>query len=89
MPQSNVCNIPRDPEEGRDITRLTEFELDILRLVAQGLSNEEVGLQLDLAEKTVRNRLTGIFKKLRVTNRVQAVLYALRHDLASLDEKAE
>lgn len=68
------------------VSVLTERELDILRLVAQGLDNNEIGAELGLSEKTVRNRLTVIFEKLHVNNRTQAALYALRKGFASLDE---
>jgi DNA-binding NarL/FixJ family response regulator len=75
------------PGENEDITLLTELELDVLRLVAQGLPNSDIGDQLGLTEKTIRNRLTLIFNKLHLNNRVQAALYALRRGLASLDEE--
>jgi PAS domain S-box-containing protein len=65
---------------------LSALELTILRLVAQGLSNGDIGVELGMAAKTIGNRLTGVFNKLGVENRVQAALYALRHGLASLDE---
>jgi PAS domain S-box-containing protein len=65
---------------------LSALELTILRLVAQGLSNGDIGAELGMAAKTIGNRLTGVFNKLGVHNRVQAALYALRHGLASLDE---
>ncbi|NOX62212.1 MAG: response regulator transcription factor [Chloroflexi bacterium] len=73
-------------EESDNLTSLTERELDILRLVAQGLDNQDIALRLSLSEKTVRNRLTVIFEKLHVRNRTQAALVALRRGLASLDE---
>jgi DNA-binding NarL/FixJ family response regulator len=76
-----------DPVGADGITHLTERELDILRLVAQGLENIEIGDQLGLSEKTIRNRLTTIFEKLHVNNRIQAALYALRQGLVSLDEE--
>ncbi|MBN1219330.1 MAG: response regulator transcription factor [Anaerolineae bacterium] len=76
-----------DPVGADGITQLTERELDILRLVAQGLENIEIGDQLGLSEKTIRNRLTTIFEKLHVNNRIQAALYALRQGLVSLDEE--
>lgn len=69
------------------VTLLTERELDILRLVAQGLDNNEISERLGLSDKTVRNRLTVVFEKLHVNNRTQAALYALRRGLASLDEE--
>jgi len=71
------------------ITHLTARELDILRLVAQGLDNDDIGDRLGLSEKTIRNRLTVIFEKLHVNNRTQAALYALRRGLATLDEKQD
>ena len=77
-----------EPLGADGITPLTERELDILRLVAQGLDNYQIGDRLGLSEKTVRNRLTVIFEKLHVNNRTQAALYALRRGLTSLDEGA-
>ena len=74
-----------DPVGADGITQLTGRELDILRLVAQGLDNNEIGDRLGLSEKTVRNRLTVIFEKLHVNNRTQAALYALRRGLTSLE----
>jgi DNA-binding NarL/FixJ family response regulator len=78
-----------EPVNTPDIAPLSKSELDILRLVAQGLSNSDIGLQLGLAEKTVSNRLTVIFNKLHVDNRVQATLFALREGLVSLDGGTE
>jgi DNA-binding NarL/FixJ family response regulator len=71
------------------ITPLPQRDLDILRLVAQGMDNNEIGDRLGISEKTVRNRLTVIFEKLHVNNRTQAALYALRKGLATLDEAGE
>lgn len=65
---------------------LAPRDLEILRLVAQGLENEEIAARLNISEKTVRNRLTGIFEALHVRNRTQAAIYALRKGLADLDE---
>jgi NarL family two-component system response regulator LiaR len=76
-----------DPVGVDGITQLTERELTILRLVTQGLDNVDIGDRLGLSEKTIRNRLTTIFEKLHVNNRIQAALYALRQGLASLDEE--
>jgi NarL family two-component system response regulator LiaR len=64
---------------------LTAREMEVLRLVAQGLSNQEICDQLVLSERTVRNYVSNILSKLHVANRVQAALYALREGLASLD----
>lgn len=69
-------------------SELAERDLEILQLVAQGLSNQEVADKLFLAEKTIRNRLSIIFKQLQLENRTQAALYALRQGLID-DETAE
>jgi len=66
---------------------LTEREVDVLRLVAQGLSNEEIGARLFIAERTVRTHVSNILGKLHLANRTQAALYALREGLASLEKK--
>ncbi len=65
---------------------LTEREVEILRLVAVGASNQQIAEQLHLTEKTVRNRLTVIFEKLHLNNRTQAALYALRGGLVTWSE---
>lgn len=72
-----------------DTPPLPPRDLQILRLAAQGLDNHQIAGQLQLAEKTVRNRLSMIFEKLQVDNRTQAVLYALRKGLARLDDDPE
>jgi DNA-binding NarL/FixJ family response regulator len=58
---------------------LTKREEDILRLVAQGMSNREVGQTLDLQEKTVKHYMTAILQKLHVRNRVEAAMLARQH----------
>ena len=65
---------------------LTEREVDVLRLVAQGLSNRQIAEQLVIGEATVRTHVGNILTKLHLANRVQATLYALREGLTSLDE---
>lgn len=75
--------LPRHPDH--KISELTAREEDILRLLAQGYANLEIADQLGVSEKTVRNRLTEIFSKLRLNNRTQAALYALREGIATLE----
>jgi NarL family two-component system response regulator LiaR len=65
---------------------LTEREVDIVRLVAQGLSNRQIAEQLVIGEATVRTHVGNVLNKLHLANRVQATLYALREGLTSLDE---
>ncbi|MDO4264243.1 MAG: LuxR C-terminal-related transcriptional regulator [Deinococcus sp.] len=53
--------------------------------MAQGFSNQDIALRLDISEKTVRNRLSEIFTKLQLNNRTQAALYAIREGIAPLE----
>jgi NarL family two-component system response regulator LiaR len=65
---------------------LTESEMAVLRLVAQGVENKDIAQALHYSIYTVSNRLRTIYQKLIVTNRTQAALYALRHGWAVLEE---
>ncbi|MER9329847.1 response regulator transcription factor [Mesorhizobium sp. M0152] len=56
------------------LRQLTERQTEILRLVAEGLSNKEVALRLELQEKTVKHHMTGVLSKLKVRNRTEAAL---------------
>lgn len=60
---------------------LSDRELEILALVAQGKSNGEIAGLLTLAEKTVRNHVSTILNKLGLTNRIEAATYAVRHHI--------
>lgn len=64
---------------------LTERELEVLTLIAQGYSNREIGEQLHLSERTVGKYVSNILDKLHLANRTQAALYALRKGIANLD----
>ncbi len=61
---------------------LTAREVEVLRLVALGLTNPQIAGHLVLSEKTVINHLTHIFNKIGCDNRTAATAYAIRHDLA-------
>ncbi len=79
--------LPAHPDHR--LRELTDREEEILRHLAQGATNQEIAAALDVSEKTVRNRLSEIFSKLRLNNRTQAALYALREGIASLQDSAE
>ncbi|MDR3349196.1 MAG: response regulator transcription factor [Acidaminococcales bacterium] len=64
--------------------RLTAREMEILQLIGCGMNNRDIAGKLYLSEKTVKNHLTNIFKKLKVHDRTQAVLYALKNKMVSL-----
>ncbi len=67
---------------------LTEREIQVLQLVAQGQSNREISDLLTISEATVRTHVSNILSKLNLCSRTQAALYALREGLASLHENA-
>jgi len=64
---------------------LTRREMEVLRLVAQGLSNQEIATKLNITEETARLHVSNILTKLYLVNRTQATLYALQEGLANLD----
>lgn len=66
---------------------LTEREMEVLRLVARGYSNEAIGEELTVSERTARGHVSSILTKLHLANRTQAALYALREGIATLDEE--
>ena len=71
--------------EGRS-ERLTARELDVLSCIAKGFSNQDSAQALFVSEKTVKNHLTNIFRKLNVNDRTQALIYVLKHKIMSLEE---
>ena len=80
--------VKESPVGNHKLSELTEREATILRLLAQGASNVQIADALGVSEKTVRNRLSEIFSKLRLNNRTQAALYALREGIATLSKEA-
>jgi NarL family two-component system response regulator LiaR len=70
---------------GDSPAELSERELEVLRLIARGMSNREIAGELTLAEGTVKSHVSNILSKLHLAHRTQAALYALKHKVASLD----
>ena len=85
-----LADVPTSPvaqaNEDSDLvlTPLTEREEDVLRLLAEGLSNKEIGARLFLAEGTVKNYTSAIIGKLQANDRTHAVVTALRRGLVKL-----
>jgi NarL family two-component system response regulator LiaR len=69
---------PAEPSPFQD---LTERERDVLRLIAQGYSNKEIGVTLHLTEGTVKGYVSAILVKLHVADRTQAALFAVKHGM--------
>ena len=67
-----------NPQDER-LARLTEQERKVLELLAEGLTNRQIGERLHLAEKTVKNYVTSVLSKLGMTRRTEAAVYAVRH----------
>lgn len=63
---------------------LTKREIEVLKLLAEGLFNKEIAYMLAISEKTVKNHVSNIFKKINVSDRTQAAVYAIRNNLVEL-----
>jgi len=73
----------KNPEKKED--RLSKREFEILKLVALGMYNKEIADRLSISEKTVKNHMSSIFRKIKVSDRTQAAVYAIRHNYVKLD----
>ena len=71
----------QNPRSSELVPTLTEREMAVIRALARGMSNKEVARDLGIAEKTVRNHTSNIYRKLHIFDRTQAVLYAIREGL--------
>lgn len=79
-----IRELSRPPAAPLTDEPLTEREVEVLALVARGLSNQEIADHLVIGERTVRTHVSSILAKLHLANRTQAALYALREGIASL-----
>ena len=70
-------------KEKSDENNLTTREIEVLELIAEGMINKEIAKQLYISEKTVKNHVSNIFKKLDVSDRTQAAIYAFKHNMKS------
>jgi DNA-binding NarL/FixJ family response regulator len=70
---------------GRVLSQLSPRELEVLKLVAKGLSNKEIGSELSVVEGTVKIHLTNILAKLGVSDRTQAILTAVKRGIIQLE----
>jgi DNA-binding NarL/FixJ family response regulator len=83
IPALNSRLISRDTDKEK-IESLTKRELEVLIQVANGMFNKEIALALDISERTVKNHISNIFKKIEVADRTQAAVFAIRNDIIKL-----
>jgi len=79
----------RDRESHRHVDQLTPRELEVLRALADGLSDKEMSRSLHISARTVRQHLMNIFGKLGVNSRLQALVFALRHGAVRVGDGVE
>lgn len=63
---------------------LTRREVDVLKLLAEGLFNKEIAVKLNISERTVKNHVSNIFKKIAVNDRTQAAVFAIKNNLITV-----
>ena len=63
---------------------LTRREIEVLRMIAAGSSNKEIASVLNISERTVKNHISNIFKKIDVSDRTQAAVFAIKNDIITL-----
>jgi DNA-binding NarL/FixJ family response regulator len=80
---ARLMNEVREPET---LDVLTEREMEVLKEIAKGLSNKEIGETLSITDKTVKTHVSSILDKLNLPSRTRAALHALKIGLISLDE---
>jgi NarL family two-component system response regulator LiaR len=83
-----IQELNRPIQEPLTPSPLTEREVEILQMLAQGIENKEIARRLVVREATVRTHVSNILGKLQLANRVQATLYALRKGITSLDDSS-
>jgi DNA-binding NarL/FixJ family response regulator len=83
---SEFTNLAKKADERQSVPapRLTERELEVLKLVAQGMSNREIAGELFISENTVKNHVRNILEKLHLHSRMEAVVYAVREKLLDI-----
>lgn len=72
-------------KEEENNTNLTRREIEVLKLITEGLLNKEIAHTLLISEKTVKNHISNIFKKIKVSDRTQAAVYAIKNSIVTLN----
>jgi DNA-binding NarL/FixJ family response regulator len=82
-----MSSIRHPAESGHRVSELTSRELDVLRLVAAGKPNKQIAAELTISERTARTHVSRILRKLRLTSRTQAALWAVREGVADVERE--
>ncbi len=83
IPSLNSRLINRDADQEK-IDRLTKRELEVLIEMASGMFNRNIAMNLNISERTVKNHISNIFKKIEVADRTQAAVFAIKNDLVKI-----
>lgn len=83
IPALNKRLLMRDVENDK-VDSLTKRELEILVRVTEGMLNKEIATALDISERTVKNHIFNIFKKIGVSDRTQAAIFAIKNDIVKV-----
>ncbi len=84
IPILNSKLIARDLDKEK-LEKLSNREIEVLKLVSVGMFNKEIGKRLDISERTVKNHMSNIFKKIECTDRTQAAVFAIRNRLVNVN----
>jgi two-component system, NarL family, response regulator DegU len=86
--QAELIPLLKEKMESKDLFAdeniLTKREMEVLKLITEGLFNKEIAYHLSISEKTVKNHVSNIFKKISVSDRTQAAVYAIRNNIVEI-----
>ena len=71
-------------EDDKKLVGLTKREIQVLKLVAEGMFNRDIAERLEISERTVKNHIANIFKKIQVSDRTQAAVFAIKNNLTEI-----
>lgn len=83
IPVLNMGLLDRE-ESSQSLEGLTKREIEVLKLITEGLFNKEIAYKLHISERTVKNHVSNIFKKINASDRTQAAVFAIRHGLVQV-----
>lgn len=84
IPKLNQTLVIKDIDKDK-IEQLTKREMELLIMIAKGNPNKDIARKLDISERTVKNHISSIFKKIEVNDRTQAAVFAIKNNLIKLN----